>query len=374
MDLLADNGSLNSMRTLGRYIVLEILKVFVPLWVGLSFFPLLAEWAARVFNLKGSALTSLLAYVYKYPSYLQMVFPLTLLIASVVVFRGMNRDREIVAFESFGVRYRDLFKPLLLVVVLCGIPFLWISLELSPRGLRAHYDLYDHIKGRKSRVGQYRQEKIWYRSGDVLYNIGFYDPRKKELLEVSLYEFDDAFQLRKITNAKKAVWTGRNWLLLGGSQVFVSNELEQPGREDFEVLENHIMEEPEDLKRYEFNPEILTQRELYETIKRYQGLGINTAIWETTFHSRFSFLALSFVLLLVALPRTFRFRRSNNMAKDLTFISVFSLFFWIANSIIKTLGDEGRIHPLLATWGLVFVIFIYATINVMRLKLADQSE
>src|SRR5437870_1117067 len=130
------------MRTLTRYIFLEILKVFAPLWFGLGFFPMLLEWLTRAFKIKASGLTSLLAFAYKYPSYLELVFPVALLLSTVVVFRSMNRNREIVAFESLGVRYRDIFWPLLLTLVITGIPYLIISLQLSPIGLRAHYQLY----------------------------------------------------------------------------------------------------------------------------------------------------------------------------------------------------------------------------------------
>lgn len=362
------------MRTLGRYIVVEILKAFIPLWVGLSFFPLLIEWIGGVFKIKSSAVMSLLAFTYKFPSYLQLVFPITLLIATVVVFRAMNRNREIVAFESLGVSYKSLYKPLAVVVILLGIPYLWVALDLSPRGLRAHYDLYDQLRGKTSRVGQIKQEKIWYRSGDVLYNVGFYDPMKKELLDVSLYEFDNTFLIRKITTAKKAIWDGAQWKLLDGSQIFVGAELEQAGREDFVQLDNSIMEQPEDLKRYDFNPEIMTQKELANTIQRYQAIGINTSTWETVYHSRFSFLALSFALLLAALPRTLRFRRSNNLAKDLTFLALFSLFLWIASSVFISLGSEGRLHPILATWAPAILIFAYSISSVYRLTLKGQSE
>ena len=362
------------MGTLGRYIVLEILKVFTPLWIGLSFLPMLIDWIGSVFKLKSSALTSLLAFAYKFPSYLQLVFPITLLISTVVVFRTMNRNREIVAFEALGVSYKSLFKPLAIVVFLLGIPYLWVALDLSPRGLRAHYSLYDQIRGKNSRVGQFKQEKIWYRSGDILYNVGFYDPFKKELLEVSLYEFDDQFLLRKITTAKKAIWNGTQWKLLNGSQIFVGAELEQSGREDFAELDNQVMEQPEDLKRYDFNPEIMTQKELASTIERYQAIGINTSTWETVFHSRFSFLALSFALLLAALPRTLRFRRSNNLAKDLTYLALLSLFLWIMSSIFISLGSEGRLPPMLATWTPVILILLYSLSNVLKLTLKGQSE
>lgn len=362
------------MGIFGRYIFLEILKTFLPLWLGLSFFPLLAEWLGRVFKIQGSFALSILAFAYKIPSYLQLVFPVALVVATVIVFRGMNRNREIVAFESFGVRYRDLIFPLLLTVLITGAPFLLISMELAPKGLKEHQILLDKLRGRTSTVGQMKQEKIWYKSGDVLYNVGFYDPSKQELLEVSLYEFDSKFQLSKITNAQKAIWNGKNWLLLSGTEIFVSPELELPNVQNFDSRDNFLMEPPRDLVRFEFNPEVLTQSELLHTINRYQQMGINTSNWESTFHSRLSYLMLSFILILLALPRTLKFRRSNNLAKDLTFITIGCLFLWILYSYCINLAAEGYVNPALAAWGPVLILLLYGIVEITRLRLKGQSE
>ncbi len=359
---------------MGKYIFFEILKAFIPLWIGLSFFPLLAEWLGRVFKIQGSFWTSVLAFAYKIPSYMQLVFPVALVIATVVVFRSMNRNREIVAFESLGVRYRDLIAPLIFIVALTGLPFLLISLVAAPKGLREHQILLDQLRGKVSQVGQVRQEKIWYRSGDILYNVGFYDPKTQELKDVSLYEFDDKFKLSKITTSKQAVWNGKNWLLINGTELFVGSELSQMNRQHFASLDNNLMEAPADLVRFEFNPELLTQTELLETIRRYQQMGINTSEWESTFHSRFSYLALSFILILLAMPHTLKFRRGNNLAKDLTFITIGSLFLWILYSYCLNMAAEGYINPILAAWGPVTILLIYGLFAISRLRLKGQSE
>ena len=364
------------MGTLSRYILKEILKTFVPLWIGLAFFPMLAEWLATAFSLNGTASDSILAYAYKIPFYLQLVFPVALVVATVVVFRTMNRNREIVALESLGVRYRDLLPPLVMTVILAGIPFVFISTEIAPKGMRAHYTKFSELKGSsRSNVGQMKKEKIWYRKGEkILYNVGFYDAQKKELIDVSLYEFDDNFQLSKITAAKKAKWDGKLWTLLEANILFVGKEYPQAERKIFPKLESLILEKPNDLIRFDFNPEVLTQEELSDIIKRYRQLGINTDVWETTYYSRLSYLALALILMLIALPKTLVFRRTNNLAKDLTFITVFCLFLWIVYTLCLNLGAEGRINPTLAAWAPVVGLFVYSLSGIMNLKLKSQSE
>ncbi len=364
------------MGTLGRYILKEILKTFIPLWIGLAFFPMLAEWLATAFNINGSAFDSILAYSFKIPFYLQLVFPVALVVATVVVFRTMNRNREIVALESLGVRYRDLLPPLVMTVVLAGIPFIFLSTEIAPKGMRAHYTKFSELKGStRSNVGQVKKEKIWYRKGEnILYNVGFYDSQRKELIDVSLYEFDTDFQLAKITSAKKAQWSGKKWTLLDANVLFVGKEYPQAERKIFTKLENTIFEKPNDLIRFDFNPEVLTQEELSDIIKRYQQLGINTDIWETTYYSRLSYLALALILMLIALPKTLVFRRTNNLAKDLTFITAFCLFLWIVYSLCLNLGAEGHVEPALAAWAPVVGLFIYSLFGILNLNLKGQSE
>ena len=364
------------MGTLGRYILKEILKTFIPLWIGLAFFPMLAEWLATAFNLNGSASESILAYAYKIPFYLQLVFPVALVVATVVVFRTMNRNREIVALESLGVRYRDLLPPLVMTVIFAGIPFVLISTEIAPKGMRAHYTKFSELKGSShSDVGQMKKEKIWYRKGEnILYNVGFYDAQKKELIDVSLYEFDNDFQLTKITSAKKAQWNDKSWTLLDANILYVGKDMPQADRKNFPRLENKILEKPSDLVRFDFNPEVLTQEELSDIIKRYRQLGINTDVWETTYYSRFSYLALALILMLIALPKTLVFRRTNNLAKDLTFITIFCLFLWIVYTLCLNLGAEGHVDPAFAAWAPVVGLFIYSLLGIANLKLKGQSE
>lgn len=364
------------MGTLGRYILKEILKTFIPLWFGLAFFPMLAEWLASAFSLNGSTIESIQTYAYKIPFYLQLVFPVALVVATVVVFRTMNRNREIVAFESLGIRYRDLLPPLVMTVVLAGIPFVIISTQIAPKGMRAHYTKYSELKGGSfSNVGQMKKEKIWYRKGEnILYNVGFYDAQNKVLIDVSLYEFDSDFQLVKITSAKKALWSGKSWSLIDANVLFVGKDFPQAERSVFPKLESTVLEKPSDLVRFDFNPEVLTQEELSEIINRYHQLGINTNIWETAYYSRLSYLALALILMLIALPKTLVFRRTNNLAKDLTFITVFCLFLWIIYTLCLNLGAEGRIDPAFAAWAPVVGLFIYSLFGILNLKLKGQSE
>jgi len=347
------------MGILWAYIIREILVVLFPVWAALGFLLFVLEWLAQVFNLKTTAGTALLLYLYKIPSHLQLVFPVAVLFACLAALGAMNRAREIVAAQSFGISSRKILLPVLSAVALASLPYYWVTDHLAPWGMLKHYELLDtRVKQVPSRFSQVRQEKIWYRNQEVLYNVGFFAAEKNELHNVTIYTFDDDFHVVQTITAAKATWNGNNWVLSDGSISLLDRRLETPLVEPFRTRSTRLIEDPRTLKRVEFNAETMNQSELHSAIARHRALGINTAQWEVLFHSRFTFYLISFIFVLLAFPRALRFSRVGSAAKDGVFVAGTCLAYWILFTFGANLGNAGRLNPVFSVWAppLVFLV------------------
>ena len=339
------------MGILTRYIVAEILRILFPIWFALGFLMFVLEWLAQVFRVNAPASTVLLLYAYKIPTHLQLVFPVAVLVSTLIVLSAMNRQREIVAAQSMSVPAVKLLVPTLLALSIAGVVNYWVMNVMSPWGMRKHYELVDREIDRvPSRFSQIRQEKIWYRNRDILYNVGFFQTEKNELYDVTIYTFDEDFHIAQTIYATKATWTGSNWILSNGTISLTDKRLETPVAEPFKTRSTKLIEEPKALKRVEFNADTMTQSELDRAIQRSHALGINTAKWEVTYQSRYSFFLIAFVFSMLAFPMSLRFRRSPGFAKDGVVVAVLSMVYWMIFNFTVNLGNVGKIHPIIAAW------------------------
>lgn len=350
------------MGVLRKYMIGEILRMLLPVWFGLGFLMFVLEWLSKVFSHSGKAGLILTAYLLKIPNYLQLVFPAAALFSCLAVLSSMNRSREVVAAQSIGLSRQKLLFPAVLALLFATIPYYFVSDVLMPRGMRKHWEIMDReVIGQPFRYGQVRQEKIWYRNSDVLYNVRYFDPDKIELFDVSIYTFDQDFQVAQVVYAKKAVWREGYWVLLDGSITVSDRRLETPVIEKFKERPTELIEEPKILKRSELEPEILSQMELKKAINRHKALGVNTSKWETVFQSRMSFYLISFVFLMLAFPTALRFNRGGGAAKDGIFVAIVCMAYWLFFNYSVNLGYNGKLNPIVAAWApsIVTLIGVY---------------
>jgi lipopolysaccharide export system permease protein len=360
------------MGIFSRYLLGELLKMIFPIWFGLGFLMFVLEWLARVFKVVAPVSTVLIMYAYKIPSHLQLVFPLSVLISSMIVLGALNRNREAVAAQSLGLSVKAILIPCIMAASVVGAVNYWVMDHLAPWGMRKYYELEDEYVYRvPSRFLLVRQDKIWYRNRDVLYNVGHFSPTENELYDVSIFSFDSNFHISQTIYAAKAEWTGDGWKLSNGVSSITDKELSTPLSESFEFRTTHLIEDPKALKRVDFNPDTMSQAELFKSIRRHRALGINTARWEVLFHSRLSFFMIAFVFLILSVPLTLRFSRSDaGVGRDATFVSGVCLLYWLLFNFSVNLGNTGKFPPILAAWGpsVLFMIGGIFYLNTLNLK------
>jgi lipopolysaccharide export system permease protein len=364
------------MGILSRYVIKEILKAQMALWLGLGFLIFLLEWVGRTLGSGGDPWLQLIFYFVKFPSYLQLVFPMSVLFAFLMVFGQMARNREIVAVQSLGYSNRQILKPALMALFIASVPFYFVMNHLAPAGLKKHFEIYN-TRMRSGEGYEYqsiKKEKIWYRNQEVLYTIYYFDPQKAELYGVTIYTFDADFHIVQSLYAEKAVWKKDHWLLENGRIYVTDKRLRTPIIESFTQRKSYLIEEPSKLKRVEWAAESLSQPELSRAIDQSKALGINTAEWETMWHSRWSFFSVAFVFVLLAFPRATRFHRAQGASKDGVFVAAVSMIYWLLFNLGVNLGNSGRLPPMVAAWlpTLLFVSGVYFYNRRQTLK--DSSD
>jgi lipopolysaccharide export system permease protein len=364
------------MGILAKQVIKEVLKVLIPCWLAFGFLLFLLEWLAQVFSLKTDGLTALLLYLYKFPSYLYLVFPVAVLFTMLIVLGGMNRNREIMAAQSLGYSRWAIAQPAALGVLIASVLHGGVTHFLSPWGMKNHWELYDtEVLKRPPRFSKIRQERIWYRNQDVLYNVRYFEPGKNELYDVTIYTFDEDFHIAQTIEARKAEWNGKEWILSDGFVSLLDKRIETPVSESFKTRVTQLIDQPDNLSRVEITAEIANQIELGTLIQRYKSLGINTAKLEVVFHSRWSFGLVPFVFLLLVLPRALRFRRvQTNVAMDAILVTSICMAYWLIFNAGVNLGNTGKVPPWVSSWVPSFILAGLILIYNKTRSLKSESE
>ena len=202
-----------------------------------------------------------------------------------------------------------------------------------------------------------KQDKIWYRSQNLIYNLQRFDAKTREIIGMAVYTFDDAFNLTQVVDAEKAEFTSTGWRLMNGTVTVFSKDDPFPATQRFEEKDLQISETPHDFQEIDKEVEGLRLKELWQYIKRMKTAGADTKAFEVDFHSRISLSFIPIVMCLLGIPFSTRNRREGGMAKDLGFCLGITFFYWLFYSVGLSLGTNGALIAWLAAW-LPSIVFL----------------
>jgi lipopolysaccharide export system permease protein len=184
---------------------------------------------------------------------------------------------------------------------------------------------------------------------------------------MSVYTFDDDFNLVQMMEAAEAEYTPKGWNLRDGTITVFSKEDPFPLTQPFKQKELQIPETPKDFLEIEKEVDGLRLVELSRYIDRMRNAGADTKAYEVKLHSKFSLSFIPIVMCILGVPFSIRSRREEGTAKDLTLCLGVTFFYWLFYSVALSLGTNGALPPWLAAW-LPSGIFAMVAIGLLSRK------
>ena len=355
------------MKTLDRYIAASFIKNFWVASLGLTFVFVFQAILGGIID-KDYTLRQLIIYhCLQIPNIFVQMAPPSVLMTTVFTLSGFNRSNELVACYSIGYgikRFLTLFISLALLVC-CMVLFLQDRI-LPPLYHRQTNYLWREMKKRNDFVVDVSQNRIWYRSKNLIYNLRAFDSKSQTILGMTVYSFDDRFNLRETLEAETAKYTPSGWKLFNGAITqFQINEA-FPKHQAFKEIQLQIPETPKDFKEVDKKVDGLRLRQLYAYINQLKKAGLDTKEHQVKLHSRLSQSFIPIVMCILGVPFSIRGRREGGVAKDLTACLVITFFYWLFYSIGLSLGTNGNITPWIAAWTPTLLFTVFALFLVRR--------
>ncbi len=290
-------------------------------------------------------------YGYGLPEVVYRMTPVACLLATIFAISTLNRNNELVALYSVGMSLIRITAPIIFWVGLLSVAIFLISDRVMPSFARhKNYVFYNDIEKNPSRYSMVKNEKIWYRSKDTIFYLKTLNEENQEAQGLTLYYFNQNWDLVQMITAAKVQMKGENWALSNGSVTLFAEDSSFPLTSQFKNKTIVMSEDARDLSSTAQTSSVLSLGELSQFIKKNKEAGLDTVQYEVDYHSKYGFAFAALVMTLVGIPFSVGRARAGGTMLNVGICLGLVFVYWIFYSSALTLGNHGHIPPVVSAW------------------------
>jgi lipopolysaccharide export system permease protein len=338
------------------------LIVFVTLFVTVDFMSNMVRYNAPT--------ASIIEYYGLFvPGVLYQMMPVACLLGTIFTLSSLGKSNELVALFSSGMSLARISMPILVLVVLVSSVSFWLNDRLLPVvNQRKNYVYYVDIQKKPGLYSTVKTDKIWYRSGNVLFNIKTLQAEKLTAQGLTMYYFDGGWQLIQMITAQGVKLKGDTWELEKGTVTLFPKESSIPMTQNFDKKTITVGEDVREIQKSSQSTDTLSVRELKRFITRNKESGLDTLRYEVEYHAKFAFAFAAFVMSFLGIPFSVSRQRSGGTALNVGITLLLAFAYWAAYSSGITLGQHGVLPPIIAVWLPNAIMVALSAVFLFRLK------
>ncbi|MGQ9920450.1 MAG: LptF/LptG family permease [Desulfobacca sp.] len=334
-----------------RYVATEFsrnlaltLAAFVSIYLLIDFF----EKIDRLLRAQIGIATIIEYFAAKLPVATAQVLPAAIVLAVIITFGLLARHHETVAIKCAGINLVRLLYPILGISSALAILLLILYLAVTPRLMQKINTIWETKVDKKPVRELIELKYIWYKGDRVILNIADFRKDTKTMGDVRIYVFDPHFHLIQLVAARKAQWTGKNWLFFDG-QVQSFGARGALISETFKTRTIVLTERPEDFANLERKITEMTGADLHRFILRLERDGYDSRPYWAELHSRIAMAVTPFIVTLIGGALIF-WREESNIPVSIAAGIVLIFLYWLLFSFLLSLGQVGVLPILAAAW------------------------
>jgi lipopolysaccharide export system permease protein len=329
-----------------KYIIRELLAAIALVLAALlalySFFDLIGDLK----NVQGSyTLKHALTYVgLRIPGRLYELSPIAVLIGSLYALTTLARYSEITVLRASGLSTSQLVAVLLKAASLCFILALLIGEGVAPFTEQAAQKM--RLSALSNVVGQEFRSGLWLKDGHTFVNVGSATAEAK-LTQLRIFEFDEHFQLKAISQADSGVFTAeQDWELTNVIRTRLNGNQARQEKQAVERWQSALNPEilavlmvaPEQMSLYQL---ALYTRHLIDNHQKSERYEI--ALWKKLFYP-----GAALVMVILALPFAYMQTRSGGISLRIFIGVMIGVSFHMLNGLFSSLGSINSWSPFLS--------------------------
>jgi len=299
------------------------------------------------------------------PTLLYNMFPFIILLSGIWFFLKIKKSDEVTAMKVFGMSNFSIIIVPGLVTILLGIFFV-TSINPITSVLVMKYET---IKGDYERDLDYlaaiTENGIWIKEKSLGKNtiIRSSHLENENLVEVSIYEFDEDINfLRRIeaesANINSFKWNLKNVKIIDSNGKILSNNIE-----NFSYISAYDLRK---IKSLYSNLDTVSFWHIEDQIRLLEERGYSTREMETKLHRSlaFPFFLLSMLLLSGVFTLGTNIKENNSTYIFIAIIS--SVIIYFLNDLSSVLGKTEKLPVSISVWMPIVIIFIFSAVGVIH--------
>jgi len=301
------------------------------------------------------------------PSILINLLPFILFLSSMLVFIKLKDNRDIIALKTFGFSNINFLILFSLASIFISIVILFIFNPLTSATVK----YYEDIKGRydldKSHLASINSNGIWIREkdGNSINIIKSERLEGNQLINISIYKFNENYILLSRIDASEAGISGNPWILQNVRKIDFQKENKI---EEFLTFKFESTFNVEKLNSIYSNLDTISFFNLITNMESLVIKGYNPAL---LIEKKHFYLSLPFFLvLMVCLASMFTLNtndRRQNTYYILLSIIVCVIIFYFKN-FSTALGTTEKIPIILSVWSPVIILSLFCSVGVMQIN------
>jgi len=335
------------MNLINRYLIQEIVSSILLIMLALiamfSFFDLIQELESLG---KGNyGLTDVLTFVLlSAPGHVYQVVPVAVLVGTMYALGRLARNSELIILRVSGISITSLTWSLLRIGFVFAVLTFVVGEFVTPYTEKTAQRM--RIKATDSVIAQDFRSGLWIKDGRSFVNVEEVLP-DSSLLKVHIYEFDEDFHLRTISNAKSGNFEEDGWNLSEVTQTLFGEDNVKSVY--FPEANWQSLIRPELLNVLLVQPEKMSAQNLYSYITHLSQNKQKTSRHEIALSAKIVYPMACMVMVVLALPFGFVQQRSGGASGKIFFGIMLGVFYQVLNRVFVHLGLLNDWSPVFST-------------------------
>ena len=285
--------------------------------------------------------------IYRMPYFLAFSFPMAMLLAALMTVGRLSDAQEITAMRTGGVSLIRITASIVAAGILVAALTLGFNEWLVPEAENRYREAFTRLI--EEPVQPVQDEVLFRETQDGVESVYFArrffaDQGVMEGVVVNQFE---GRRLQRLIEAPTARYLGEQWVFQDGTMYLLTGPTTVATRFDRLVLA--LRRTPREIALPRREPSEMSIRELRATIRLLERSRQNTSRYAVEIQSKFSVPASAALFALLAAPLGLRpHRGGSSIGFGLSIVVLVA--YYIMLSMTLTLGQGGRLPPVLAAW------------------------
>ncbi len=285
--------------------------------------------------------------VYRMPYFLAFSFPMAMLLAALLTVGRLSDAQEITAMRTGGVSLARITASIVAAgILVAGLTLVFNEWLVPEAESRYRVALARALAGPTQPV---QQEVLFRETQDGIESVYFVRRffADREVMEGVVVNQFESGRLQRVIESPAARYRNGQWVFERGTMYLFAGPTTVVTR--FDRLALTLRRTPREIGLPRREPSEMSIRELRTTIELLRRSGQNPARYAVEVQSKFALPASAALFALLAAPLGLRpHRGGTSIGFGLTIVVL--VVYYIAISLTLTLGQGGRLQPILAAW------------------------